>query len=141
MLYIFAALFFYTVAILLGAYAARHAGPAVVSTVTNGIAFVAAGAFAASELLKRGAVNQRAGIMAAIAGGIAIGIFTVALNKAFSTDKVAIVSPIVFGGSIFLTAILGYFIFKERITPFQAAGLVFLLIGMSLIVYAKATGK
>jgi drug/metabolite transporter (DMT)-like permease len=140
-LYIFAALVLYTTAILLGTYATRHAGPAVVSLVTNIVAVVAGLAFVMAEMSHTSVVNQRNGLIAAGLGGIAIGAFTVFLNKSFATSNVAIVSPVVFGGAIVLSAILGTIIFKERITQYQAVGLVLVTAGLVAILYAKATGK
>jgi drug/metabolite transporter (DMT)-like permease len=64
-----------------------------------------------------------------------------ALNKSFSLNKVGIVTPVVFGGAIFLSTILSYFIFKEKITGIQGLGLAFLAIGFILIIYAKATAS
>jgi drug/metabolite transporter (DMT)-like permease len=54
---------------------------------------------------------------------------------------VALVSPIVFGGTIFLSAILSYFIFKEKVSPIQFSGLAILGVGLLLIIYSAATGK
>ena len=141
MIYIIAALLVYTVAILLGTYASRHAGPAVVSLITNIVAVVAGLAFVLAEMSHTTAVNQRSGLIAAGLGGIAIGAFTVFLNKSFATSNVAIVSPVVLGGAIVLSAVLGTIIFKERITPYQAGGLILVTAGLAVIIYAKATGK
>ncbi|HEY6736157.1 MAG TPA: EamA family transporter [Candidatus Saccharimonadia bacterium] len=139
MFYIFAALVCYSLAILFGAYASRHAGAAVVSTISNVVSVAATAAFAVAELAKSTVHNERWGLAAAAAGGVAIGLFTLALNRSFATDKVAIVAPVVFGGSIFLSAFLSYLFFRERISPIQGAGLLFLAVGLSLIIYAKAT--
>lgn len=140
-MYIIAALFLYTAAILLGTFASRHAGAALVSLITNIVAVVAGIAFVAAEMTHSTAVNQRSGLIAAGLGGLAIGAFTVFLNKSFATSNVAIVSPVVFGGAIVLTAILGTIIFKERISPYQVVGLILVTMGLITIIYAKATGK
>ncbi|QQR63661.1 hypothetical protein IPH70_04125 [Candidatus Roizmanbacteria bacterium] len=56
-------------------------------------------------------------------------------------NKVAIVSPMVFGGAIFLSTILGYVIFKEQVSRFQAIGLFFLAVGLGFVIYARWTGR
>jgi uncharacterized membrane protein len=85
--------------------------------------------------------SGKLGILIAILGGIAIAFFTLALNKSFQVNKVAIVSPIVFGGAIFLSAILSAIFFKEKVSTFQMFGLAFLGMGLITIIYAAATGK
>ncbi len=62
-----------------------------------------------------------------------------ALNRSYSVNKVAIVAPIVFGGAIFLSAILSNIFFKEKIGLLQGVGLGFLGIGLIIIIYARAT--
>lgn len=75
----------------------------------------------------------------AAASGILIGIFALMINKSYSVNKVGIVAPIVLGGSIFLSTIASYFIFKEKITLTEAAGLVLLGLGLLVLIYARAT--
>lgn len=141
MLYIFAALILYTLAILLGAFASRHANTNVVGALTNAVGAIVPIAVVVAEWSRRPLHNEKAGLIAAVAAGAVIGLFVMVLNKSFTTDKVAIVTPIVFGGSIFLTAVLSYFLFKERITTYQGIGLALLAVGLIFITYAKATGK
>lgn len=74
-----------------------------------------------------------------ILAGIAIALFGLALSKSYATNKVAIVVPIVFGGSIFLSAILSAILFDEKITILQLIGLLFLAIGLAFIIYARAS--
>ena len=85
--------------------------------------------------------DGKLGIIYALIGGIAIALFTMALTKSFALNKVAIVSPIVFGGSIFLSAIISFFLFKEKISMYQGIGLAFLGVGILFILYARMTGK
>jgi drug/metabolite transporter (DMT)-like permease len=56
-------------------------------------------------------------------------------------NKVGIVVPVVYAGTIFLTTILSAFVFKEKITGLQSIGLAFLAIGFAFIIYVKATGN
>ncbi len=142
MFYIFAALLCYTAALLLGAYASRKADTNLVAGVTNVVGtIIPLATFWVLAAQKRIGESSREGIVAAIAGGVAIALFVMAINRAFTTDKVAIVSPVVFGGAIVLSTVLSWWIFKERLTPVQAAGLGLMTIGIVLVVYAKATGR
>ncbi len=81
------------------------------------------------------------GIIYAVLGGLTVALFVMSLNKAFSVNKVAIVSPIVFGGAILLTTVASYFVFKEKVSLVQGIGLALLLVGLGLVIYARATGK
>jgi drug/metabolite transporter (DMT)-like permease len=142
MFYIFVALLFYTAAILLGAYASRRTDSTLVTTITNALAMIiplATFGFLAAQ--QRIGTITKAGVLAAVACGIAIAIFAMALNKSFTTDKVAIVTPVVFGGAIILSTIFGFVLFKEKISPFQGIGLVLMTAGLVFVTYAKATGR
>jgi len=45
--------------------------------------------------------NGKFGIIMAILGGISVALFVMTINKSFQVNKVAMVSPIVFGGGNF----------------------------------------
>lgn len=141
MLFLIAAAILYTIAITLGAFAARNGNTNLVGGITNLIGAVLPLSVAAVEFSRKPFAHQRLGIIAAIGGGVAIAFFVMVLNKSFTLNKVGIVTPVVFGGSIFLSAIIGYFVFKERTTVFQLVGLALVLVGIICIGYAKATGK
>ena len=76
-----------------------------------------------------------------VLAGAAVALYAMSLTRSYSLNKVAIVVPVVFGGAIFLTAILSYFLFKEKISAVQGIGLTLLGLGLVLIIYARATGK
>ena len=141
MLYIILALLFYTAAIMLGTIASRNTNSNLVSAIMNVISaiipIIVVFPIVNTKLLNSG----KLGILIAILGGIAIAFFTLALNKSFQVNKVAIVSPIVFGGAIFLSAILSAIFFKEKVSTFQMFGLAFLGMGLITIIYAAVTGK
>ncbi len=85
--------------------------------------------------------NHKFGVIMAVLGGICIAIFAMALNKSFTLNKVGIVAPVVFGGAILLSTVLSALVFKERITVLEGVGLAVLLVGMAIIVYARAMAK
>ena len=141
MITIFVALIFYTTALMFIAIASRRLDSSIVTMIGNIIsAIIPIGA--ALPMIERYPVAQnKEGYMYAAIAGACIAIFGIALARSFADSRVAIVNPIVFGGSIFLTAVLSAFIFKERISMFQGIGLACMFVGLSFIVYSKVTGK
>lgn len=140
MLYLILATLLYVVAILLTTFATRNLNSGFVTAIINTISAVipigVVGFTANKKLLE----NAKPGIIMAILAGIAIALFTLMLNKSFSVNKVGIVTPIVYGGAIFLTSILGIYLFKEKITMLQGIGLTFIGIGLLIVIYVKASG-
>ncbi len=141
MIYIILAMLLYSVTILLGTAASRSANTNLVSAITNTISALLPIAVVIPILSKKTIVDQKVGIIYAVLGGLTVALFVMSLNKAFSVNKVAIVSPIVFGGAILLTTVASYFIFKEKVSLVQGVGLTLLLVGLGLVIYARATGK
>lgn len=141
MIYIILALLFYTTAIMLGTIAARSANTNLVSAIINGVSAIIPAAVVVPILNSKLFVNSKFGITIAVLAGIAIALFSMSLTKSYSENKVAVVAPIVFGGAIFLSAILSTIFFKEKISQIQGVGLFFLGIGFLLIIYARFTGR
>lgn len=141
MIYIILAMLLYTVGILFGAAAARHSDTNVATAIINTMSAVIPLAVVATIATKRSLSSDKFGITMAILGGLTVGLFVMAINKAFSVNKLGIVTPVVFGGAIFLSTILSYFIFKEKITPLQGLGLALLAAGFIIITYARATAR
>ena len=141
MLYLIGAAILYTIAVLLGALSARNANTNLAGGITNLVGAVLPLTLAAVEFSRKPFQNQKLGVLAAVAGGVAIALFVIVLNKSFVINKVGIVTPIVFGGSILLSTLAGYLVFKERVTPYQLIGLSLLMAGLAFIAYSKATGK
>ena len=136
MIYIFLALITYSAAILVATFANRHANVSLVALLVNIISISAPLLLFLTE--KTGnKISSKSGIIAAIAGGLLISVFTLALGKSYEQNNVAIVGPIVFGGSIVITSILSYFLFKEKIVPLQGIGLLLVTIGLGLVVYSR----
>lgn len=128
---------------MFGSTASRHANTNLVAAIVNLISAIIPIAIIIPILSKKLLENPNVkfGILMAIITGIAIAFFTMTLNKSYSENKVAIVAPIVFGGAIFLSAILSSLFFKEKISNMQGMGLFFMAIALILITYARATGK
>lgn len=141
MVYLVLACLLYTAAVLAGTTASRNANTNVVAAITNIVSIIIPIAVAAPALSKKAITNHKYGLWMAALGGIFIGLFVLALNKSFSENKVGIVTPIIYGGTIFLSTVISYFIFKEKITALEGAGLVFVLIGLIIVTYARATNS
>jgi drug/metabolite transporter (DMT)-like permease len=136
MIYVFLALLTYSVAMMFATYANRHANVSWVSLIVNAIS-ISAPLILLLAAKEGDKVSTKSGILAAIAGGLLISVFTLLLGKSYELNNVAVVGPIVFGGSIVLTSVASYFIFKEKIVPLQAAGLLFVVIGLGLVVFSR----
>ena len=141
MIYILLALIAYSAVIMFGSFAARLIDSALAAAIETVISAVLPVLIVIPMLSGKTIQNQKLGIITAVIAGIGIAFFTIILNKAYAANKVAIVAPIVFGGSIFITAILSYFLFKEKISLFQGVGFVILGIGLIFITYARFTGR
>ena len=77
----------------------------------------------------------RPGIVYSILAGLSIGIGTITFIKLFSTGvNLSIASPVVRIGIIVATTMLGVIILKESLNLKQIIGIVFSLIGLSLLV-------
>lgn len=141
MIYIFLASLLYTAAITVGTLASRSANTNLVAGVINAVSAIIPIALVIPILNAKTFADSKMGLIYAVIAGLLIALFTMALGKAVSENKVAIVSPIVFGGAIFLSAILGYVVFKEQVSRFQTIGLFFLAVGLGLVIYARWTGR
>jgi uncharacterized membrane protein len=141
MIYILLAMLFYTCAIILGAVASRNANTNLVAAISNIISAIIPVSVIIPILNKKLFTNSKYGVVMSVLTGIAIALFTMALTKSYSTNKVAIVAPVVFGGAIFLSSLLSYFFFKEKISFIQGVGLALLGLGLIFIIYARSTGR
>ncbi len=140
MVYILLALVFYTGVVLTSTAAARHLNSVFVAAIANAVSAIIPVILAISLLSKKTPTNPRFGILMAVLGGVMVSIFALAFNKSLAENKVGIVTPVLYGGTIFMSTIISYFIFKEKISAVEGIGLVLVLIGLSVIIYAKAAG-
>lgn len=131
----------YSVAIVLLTVASRHLNTNLASGIINLISAVIPLAVAIPLVTKRSLVNSKFGLSIALLGGVCVAIFAMALSKSYSVNKVGIVSPVVFGGAILLSAILSLIFLKEKITLLQVVGMFILALGLGVIIYARASGR
>lgn len=141
MIYIFLATFFYSTSILFLTYASRAVNVILVTAVVNIVSAILPTIVLIPFLNKVNISEQRLGILAAIIGGTLIALFGIFLAKSYTLNKVAVVVPIVFGGSILISSILGTFIFKEKVTILEGIGLSIVTVGLLIIIYARLSMK
>jgi len=139
MVYLILALVLYTMATLFGASASRNLNTNLVAVIANVLSAAVPLAVIIPSVMRGSLHFQKYGVVMAVLGGASVGLFVMAINKSFTLNKVGIVTPVVFGGTILLTTILSYFLFKEKITPVELIGLSLVLAGILLIIYARAT--
>lgn len=126
---------------MFGAGASRAMNSNFVASIVNTVSAIIPIAIVIPLLGKKGFAYDKFGIVMAILGGISVALFVMTINKSFQVNKVALVSPLVFGGAIFLSAILSFLIFKEKLSTIHIIGLVILAVGLLTIIYSAATGK
>lgn len=141
MVYIFLAMICYATALLLIAVASRNANSSLVSLIVNTVSVIIPLGVVLPIFNSKLLHSSKYGIILAVLAGVAIAIFGLAIAKSYSSDKVAIITPLVFGGAIFISSIASFFFLKEKVTPFQTIGLILLGAGLLFVIYAKATGK
>ena len=80
------------------------------------------------------------GIMYSLAAGASAGIFTSFLVKIFEKGAVSYATPVIYGGTIAVTTMVGYFLFKETISGLQAAGIALTMLGIGIVIYSRMSG-
>lgn len=138
MIYLLIAIILFTTVSILSAAASRRTDSNLVSLIINvfsilGPAVVLAPAF----LTKKSVPANKYAIAMAVMAGLSVGLFAMAINKSYAVNKVGIVTPVIFGGTMLLSTLLSYFIFKETLKGFELIGLGLVLIGIIFIIYAR----
>ena len=139
MIYIVLATIFYSAALLFAIPANRLMDTNTVVAITNIIATIIPVGLILPYITTSTFTQNKYGILFSIISGICIAFFGLALAKSFAINRVGIITPIVYGGTLFLTTIIGTIIFKEKISFIQMYGLGFVLIGIILVAYAQMT--
>lgn len=82
------------------------------------------------------------GYVWALVGGIGIGVFTIVMTKLYSSGQnVSFISPLVYGGAVFLASAVGVVIYKEKLLLPQLVGMISIVIGILLISFATYRGS
>jgi len=141
MIFIAIAAICYAFAILFLTISSRHLNTNLSAGILNLISAILPLAVAIPAVTKKGLNSHKFGIIMAVLAGLFIGIFGMAMSKSYSVNKVAIVTPLVFGGAILFSTILSLVFLKEKVTLIQVLGLAIVMVGLGTVVYARATGK
>lgn len=140
MIYIALATIFYSVFIIANTIAARVIDPVFAAAVVTAVSAIipVVVAIRAQTLT----LTPLQGVGVAFSAGICVALYSIFLNRAFATEKVGVVVPIVYGGSLVITTLLSLVVFRERIGTLQAVGLVLMTIGIGIVIYARtAAGR
>lgn len=135
----FLAVILYSVSLLLGASASRNANTNLVSFINVLFSVLIPLAVILPRLSRSAFTAHKYGVAMAALSGLVVSVFVLTLSKSFSQNKVGIITPVIFGGAIFITTIASYFLFKEKISVIEGAGLMLVLAGLVVIIYARAT--
>lgn len=78
------------------------------------------------------------GVIFAGLAGIGVLIFSLLLARIFNKGgNLGFVIPTIYGSTIVLTTGFGWLFLKEKVSSLQAAGLVLVIIGVAVIIFAK----
>ncbi|MBI5357547.1 EamA family transporter [Candidatus Saccharibacteria bacterium] len=138
MFYLMAAIVLFTAVSMFSAGASRRISPNLATLILNVFSIVAPLTIIAFAKAKDITVSTKSGLVMAVMAGLSVGLFGFFINKSYAINKVGVVTPVIFGGTILLSTILSYFIFKESLKGLEIAGLALILLGIGLIVYTRS---
>lgn len=111
------------------------------SSIFNGLGMVVPlGSYVVYNIIKNNKTipTTTRGIIFSVIAGIAIAIFSVVFVKLFEKGgNVSFIVPLVYGGSIVLTAIISRMWLGEKISMWNFVGLVLISLGFLTIVISK----
>ncbi|MDP3992625.1 MAG: EamA family transporter [bacterium] len=84
-----------------------------------------------------GIATTRSGVLFSLLAGISIAIFSVLLIKAFEKGGLSYIIPVIYGGSILISSLAGWLIYKEHIGVVGGVGVLVILVGIVLVVVSK----
>lgn len=141
MIWVISAMLLYASVMVVGAAGSRNAHAVVIATILGFTSTIIPLLLMIPDFHKKIAESNKFGVAMAALEGVLVAFFSIALAKAFVSTKVGIVLPIVLGGAILIATVASYFLYKEKISALQGIGLVVLLTGFLIVIYARATGK
>ncbi|MCL4406011.1 MAG: EamA family transporter [Patescibacteria group bacterium] len=78
-----------------------------------------------------------AGVTYSVLAGVAIAVFSIFLIKIFEKGGLSYVVPLIYGGAIALTALVGWAVYKESVSLSQTIGIIIILAGVAVVVISK----
>lgn len=80
---------------------------------------------------------SKEGIISSLIAGVFIALFSILLVKVFEKGNLSYTMPLIYGGSIAITSLIGFFFFKDQVTAWGIIGLVLVSIGIGCIIFSK----
>lgn len=129
----------YAFGTLMIARASLHIDSNLAGTIVNSLAaLIPFLVFLVMKVPSTAGTDKAKGVLLAVLGGLGIAVFTIALTKVFSLGgNVSYVTPMVYGGAILISSLVGWLVFKETLSGLQAVGLGLVVIGILLIVISR----
>jgi uncharacterized membrane protein len=81
--------------------------------------------------------TTRIGAIYSILAGVAIAVFSILLIKAFEKGGLSYVVPVIYAGSILISALVGWLIFKEQFNTLGGIGVALILVGIVLVILSR----
>lgn len=141
MIWLLLAMIFSATIIMFGALASRNADSGVVAAIIGTVSAIVPVLLLLPELGKRTIQTNKLGITMSILTGVAVAFYSIAVAKSYAANKVAVVIPIVFGGAIVLSTLASYLFFKEKVGWMQGCGLLLIVAGFCVVIFARAYAK
>lgn len=78
--------------------------------------------------------TKTSGLVYSLLAGAAVGVFSILLIKIYGRGgELSFVFPTVYGGAIALTALIGWFVLHDAVSPLRVAGIVAIVAGIGLL--------
>ena len=124
---------------LFGTFNAQAGGridAAVSSSIFNGLAaIIALGVVVVQRLSGEPQVVVRAsGVIYSVLAGIAVGVFSIVLIRIYGRGgQLSFVFPMIYGGAIALTAIIGWLVLRDDVSVLRVAAVCLIVAGIGLL--------
>lgn len=110
--------------------------------LANGLlaAIEAAGALLVFVLIRnnRTLPTTKNGVFFSLLAGVSVLLFTVLLIKIYAQgDNLSYVTPVVYGGTLIGSSLVGWTLLKQPFSLMGSAGIVVIAIGISLVAFSK----
>jgi uncharacterized membrane protein len=106
------------------------------SVILNGIGAVLPFALWQVQRITRGGLiaSRPSGLLFSILAGLAVGVFSILLVTLYGRGgELSFVFPVIYGGAIALTAVIGWLALGDAFTWTRLAGVVVIVVGIGLL--------
>ncbi len=81
--------------------------------------------------------TTKIGVTYSLLAGVTIGIFSIIFIRIFQKGDLTYIVPIISGGTIIMTSLIGIILFKESVSLLQIVGIILATIGIVIIAVAN----